>query len=484
MKTHIDVARIYLLEIPPQEVGTLMATISSVTPESSFQMVTAEALADLDTGPGSLFLMLMKADGDQTGLLRRLRQNGIDSPVIVVSDTSDRDQLAAIDKSVDIVSKSAFGPFTFLRSLAFFGFVHSGIDATRSPDTDLERVRLAEIVASLEYLLTEKESQLEDQETWWSTRLRDSAARIESLEHDLASLQGGTQAANAAAPDLEREVSRLEILLTEAQIKATSQEEEITSLRQSRPLASRLEASERIRQTMRQDLESQQARIRFLEQHLEAIATLLHDQEGVAAPNLEALLEELGRRVTEFENVRSQQQGTIATLSRSLAVQQVDETLDDAAPRRNVLTRIEHAVRRSQRYGSPLSCLMIGIDRPDSIRELHGSVAYDYILVQLAQRLKLTLRASDALMRYSDAGFVLLTDNSSIDSSVSHAKRLLSSVGTQPVRIGTEDVEISVSIVVLVYRREMGNADDLLKRAWALLNRAQRESSGNLTVAD
>ena len=68
------------------------------------------------------------------------------------------------------------------------------------------------------------------------------------------------------------------------------------------------------------------------------------------------------------------------------------------------------ATRRSRRSGTPLTCMMIGIDHSRAIRQEHGSVLYDYLQVQVAQRLQLALHGRDILLRYGDEAFVLLTE--------------------------------------------------------------------------
>lgn len=231
------------------------------------------------------------------------------------------------------------------------------------------------------------------------------------------------------------------------------------------------------------ELAACQHRIGELEQHLEAIAALLHGGRGAGGTDPQALLEELAERLQQFEQLQVRHQETIDQLSRSLAVQQVDDALDDACSRRNVVRRVDQAVRRAQRYSQPLICLMIGLDDASGLRATHGSLTYDYLLVQAAQRLQRTLRRSDVLMRYNDEAFLLMTDAKSIVEGRAIVERLIRVVCGEPIEMGSQRLRLGISAGILHYRPEMGGANELLQHAWKTLGKARRRGPRQIAVA-
>lgn len=223
-------------------------------------------------------------------------------------------------------------------------------------------------------------------------------------------------------------------------------------------------------------------RIAELEQHLETIDALLHSGAENAPQDPAAMLQQVATRLTDFERIREAQQGTIDKLSHSLAMRQVDDALDDAQARRNVVRRVEESVRRAQRFRSPLICLLLGIDRPEELRAAHGSVSYDFMLVQIAQKLRFTLRQNDVLMRYGTEGFLLIPDAKTLVEARGLGERLFKLICSEPVELGAQRLEASFSVAILSYKEEMNGANGLMRRGKELLAKAQSQGERQVEV--
>ena len=70
------------------------------------------------------------------------------------------------------------------------------------------------------------------------------------------------------------------------------------------------------------------------------------------------------------------------------------------------LTQIRHLMRvefgRAQRYGYPVSCLVLSCDRLDHLRDLYGYEFREAVLDEVVQLLHGTFRACDYLGRLMD----------------------------------------------------------------------------------
>jgi diguanylate cyclase (GGDEF)-like protein/PAS domain S-box-containing protein len=106
----------------------------------------------------------------------------------------------------------------------------------------------------------------------------------------------------------------------------------------------------------------------------------------------------VGRDVTEIARARER----IASLAYS-------DTLTGLANRTSLGPAMGQAIERARRQGSKLSGLFMDLDGFKEINDLHGHAAGDAFLVEVARRLRHSLRASDLIARLGgDEFFVVL----------------------------------------------------------------------------
>jgi diguanylate cyclase (GGDEF)-like protein/PAS domain S-box-containing protein len=106
----------------------------------------------------------------------------------------------------------------------------------------------------------------------------------------------------------------------------------------------------------------------------------------------------VGRDVTEIARARER----IASLAYS-------DTLTGLANRTSLGPAMGQAIERARRQGSKLSGLFMDLDGFKQINDLHGHAAGDAFLVEVARRLRHSLRASDLIARLGgDEFFVVL----------------------------------------------------------------------------
>jgi PAS domain S-box-containing protein len=89
--------------------------------------------------------------------------------------------------------------------------------------------------------------------------------------------------------------------------------------------------------------------------------------------------------------------------------------------RRAFTETVESEFRRSNRFGSPASLLMIDIDNFKQINDSHGHEAGDRALVLLADSLQSLARATDFPARYGGEEFVVLLTETELAGSVETA---------------------------------------------------------------
>lgn len=93
------------------------------------------------------------------------------------------------------------------------------------------------------------------------------------------------------------------------------------------------------------------------------------------------------------------------------------------------LSQIRHLMRvefgRAQRYGYPLSCLVIGIDRLDSLRDLHGYEFRESLLAAVIDLLQEETRTCDYLGRLMDDRLMAILPHTTAEGAQVTARRIL-----------------------------------------------------------
>lgn len=237
-------------------------------------------------------------------------------------------------------------------------------------------------------------------------------------------------------------------------------------------LEANLEASEWLREKQSAEMQELQQRAEELEGLFEALALLLVKPGEERQRQPAVILRQVATRLAAWEKEKAENQGLITRLSHSLAIQQVDDDLDDAASRRNALRRLDEAIALAGKAKLPLFCLFLELDE-NELRQKAGSLAADYLLVQIAHRLKLSLRHRDVLLRYDASAFVLLTDADSVEHAFQHAQRLHHALSHEPVDLGARKLEAPIRIAV-VGAQNRKSADEILRLARELLKKAKK----------
>ena len=113
---------------------------------------------------------------------------------------------------------------------------------------------------------------------------------------------------------------------------------------------------------------------------------------------------------------------------------------------------------------SRCSVLMIDVDRFKSINDTYGHQFGDHVLVQTAERLRLTCRAGDVLARYGGEEFVVCLPITSMKTAQRCAERLRLAVGAIDISVGSRAIPVTISIGVACGRNGDG-IDGLIARA-------------------
>jgi len=134
-------------------------------------------------------------------------------------------------------------------------------------------------------------------------------------------------------------------------------------------------------------------------------------------------------------------------------------------PNRRLLEdRMDQALASARRRGTKVSVLFIDLDKFKQVNDERGHDAGDWLLKQVANRMRTALRESDTAARVGGDEFVvLLPDSGKLDDAVNVAQKIREQMERPFAMEDGTALEISCSIGVAMYPDQADEARDLLR---------------------
>jgi diguanylate cyclase (GGDEF)-like protein len=145
--------------------------------------------------------------------------------------------------------------------------------------------------------------------------------------------------------------------------------------------------------------------------------------------------------------------------------------------------RLIEEFSRSERYGLPISCLMIDIDFFKKINDTYGHKIGDLVLKEFALQLKRRSRKSDLLARYGGEEFIMMLPQTAGQGAVAEAERLRQMIRSLKFKSLKGKIGITVSIGVATFPHEnITNHDKLISAADDALYEAKHGGRDRVVV--
>ncbi len=174
-----------------------------------------------------------------------------------------------------------------------------------------------------------------------------------------------------------------------------------------------------------------------------------------------------------------------ARLHRVVERQAVTDALTGLANRRQFYEVLGREYERSQRFGTPLSLILLDIDDFKHINDTRGHLAGDAVLHGVAATLAELIREIDMAARYGGEEFAILLPQTAQEGAAQLAERLRREIATRPIRFGPDEIEgITASFGVAAGPEDSMTQIDLIASADAALYQAKRDGKNHVTVAE
>lgn len=143
--------------------------------------------------------------------------------------------------------------------------------------------------------------------------------------------------------------------------------------------------------------------------------------------------------------------------------------------------RLSEEFKRAERYHDPLSCIVMDIDRLQSLNAVGGRTLGDTIIKGVAKAITNSVREVDVVSRFGGEEFLIVLPSTHFAGAVTVAERIWREVGAARFEDSAHRATISVG-VALYPSRDVRTKDALLRAADTALAQAKRDGGNRICV--
>jgi len=133
--------------------------------------------------------------------------------------------------------------------------------------------------------------------------------------------------------------------------------------------------------------------------------------------------------------------------------------------KRYLYEALERELIRGRRHGRHLAVLMFDIDHFKRINDLHGHLAGDFALKELARIVQSRIRRDEVFARYGGEEFCVILPETELEGAVELAERLRQQTQDHTFVFQQDKIRMTISVGAALLSEDDRNAGELLKRA-------------------
>lgn len=190
------------------------------------------------------------------------------------------------------------------------------------------------------------------------------------------------------------------------------------------------------------------------------------------------------RRTLHSVQERARLEAQIRATQAELREMAIRDGLTGLCNHRHFQSLLQVEFARARRYGKPLACLMLDLDRFKRINDTLGHPCGDEVLRHVSALLRGVAREVDVLARYGGEEFVLLLPNTDAEGAMRAGERICLAVAESPVVLADRRLRVTVSVGAATDESPgVGTAAELVRRADEALYAAKRGGRNRVCLA-
>ncbi len=182
----------------------------------------------------------------------------------------------------------------------------------------------------------------------------------------------------------------------------------------------------------------------------------------------------------EREDARTElerQQNEVLAANLKLEELATVDPLTEAKNRRAFNDKLEEEWSRATRYGTPLSLVLLDVDKFKSYNDTFGHPAGDAVLKQVALTMMATIRTTDFFARYGGEEFALILPNTDTQGALVLAERLRARLES----VAWKERPVTASFGVSTLHEEMKQPEELTRSADEALYASKERGRNRVT---
>ncbi len=161
----------------------------------------------------------------------------------------------------------------------------------------------------------------------------------------------------------------------------------------------------------------------------------------------------------------------------------VTDSLTGLFNRRGFFQHGEIEIGRFQRYGHPLSIIMLDVDHFKSINDTYGHAFGDEVLKVLGHNCTAHVRQTDIVSRLGGDEFIILLPETGLETAYTIAKRIHECFGENQFSTPVGPIQLTASFGVTAAWKETKNLESLISRADQALYEAKQKGRNQVQMS-
>lgn len=177
--------------------------------------------------------------------------------------------------------------------------------------------------------------------------------------------------------------------------------------------------------------------------------------------------------------------GRLAGLVADQRLLAITDVLTGLRTRRFFSTQLPMEIARARRAGTNVAVLIADVDHFKSVNDQYGHPAGDRVLVEVARRLRDSVRHADFLARYGGEEFALVVPDASPQELASIGERLRTQIASSPFLVSPDVwIGVTVSVGTAGYPWHGSTPSELITAADRALYAAKSQGRDRVVVGD
>ena len=156
------------------------------------------------------------------------------------------------------------------------------------------------------------------------------------------------------------------------------------------------------------------------------------------------------------------------------------DPLTKLSNRKDIIEKLKYEQAKFDRYGRDFSIILGDIDGFKKINEQFGNDAGDYVLKEIVETLKKSVRSVDNVGRWGGNEFLIILAETNLAGSARLTEKIINAIKTHKFEFDANTLQIAMSFGMACYAKKDEKIEELLKAADRQLCKAREQGKNCL----